>query len=171
MDIAKALSGGDKRSIGRSNDVATYVLAHGAAVPGLVALLRHPDAVVRMRAADALEKLSARKAEWLTPFADDILAAAEPEEQEICWHAAQILPRLDLDAAQLKATVALMRGLLGHESRIVRVFALTGLVDLSRRDHSLRPMAGTAVQTATMSGIPSLAARARKLQRQLGKDG
>jgi tagatose-1,6-bisphosphate aldolase len=171
MNIVEALSGGDRRSIGRSNEVAAYALAHRSAVPELVAALEHQDAVVRMRAADALEKLSVRKAEWLTPHAGAILAAAgRRQDQEICWHAAQVLPRLDLDAAQHGMSVTLLRDLLAHRSRIVRASALAGLVDLSQRDPALRDQAAALVRKASMSGIPSLEARARKLLRRLGKN-
>jgi hypothetical protein len=171
MRIADALSGGDRRSIGRSNDVAAYVLGCRSAVPELVAALENENAVVRMRAADSLEKLSAKKPEWLNPFAGAILAAAtHRDEQEICWHAAQILPRLDLDATQHQNAVSLLIGFLNNNSRIVRTFALTGLVDLALHDQTLRDKVVPLVQSATTSGIPSLEARARKLLRRLGKD-
>lgn len=171
MDIAQSLTGGDRRSIGRSNDVVSYVQHHKSALPELVAALTNKEAVVRMRAADVLEKSSASHAEWLGPFAQDIMiAAAERGEKEICWHAAQILPRLELDALRKEAEIDLLFGFLDEESRILRAFALTGLVQFAQGDRALRERVMPLVRSASKSGVPSLEARAKKLRKQLGKE-
>ena len=57
MDIASALAGGDRRSIGRANEVASFVLAHAEHLPDLIDGLGHADPVIRMRCADAAEKV------------------------------------------------------------------------------------------------------------------
>lgn len=54
--ILKKLSGGGRGSIGRSNEVVTEVLARPANFRHVFAGLTSDDAVVRMRAADAVEK-------------------------------------------------------------------------------------------------------------------
>lgn len=168
MNIAHALSGGDRRSIGRSNDVVSYILKHKSALPELVLALKSDDVVVRMRAADALEKLTISNADWLDPYAQNILAAVTANgEQEIRWHAAQILPRLRLTAAQRETSVELLFEFMVDKSRIVQSFALTGLVDFAEKDHALRDKVLPVVHRATTSGIPSVEARARKLLKRM----
>ena len=164
LDIHKALSSGDRRSIGRANEVVSFVLGNEAALPDLVAALGNKNEVVRMRAADAIEKVSAIRPDLVTPFADDLLdAVAIWNQQEINWHAAQILPRLDLAPVQQNMAISALFGFLAQKSRILRTFALTGLVEFTKRDPSLRDQVIPEVQRAAASGIPSLEVRARKL--------
>jgi len=55
------------------------------------------DAVVRMRAADAAEKISLEKPELLQPFKAEILGLAdENQQQAVQWHMALMMPRLQL---------------------------------------------------------------------------
>jgi HEAT repeat protein len=169
LDIIGALSGIDRRSIGRANDVVAFVLRHKSALPELVGALASENAIVRMRASDALEKVSAKHPEWLSPHAESILdAAAKRDEQEVCWHAAQILPRLDLTPDQQDAAVRLLFGFLDKPSRILRSFALTGLVEFAIRNAVPQDRVMREVRRARTSGIPSLEARARKLAKRLG---
>jgi len=95
------LRGGDRRSIGRPNAVAQEVVGSPRRFPELVAGLWHPDALVRMRAGDALEKVSRHHPGWLWPLRGDLLGLARiVEEHEARWHLAQILPRLGLRGAR-----------------------------------------------------------------------
>ena len=52
------LSGGDRRSIGRADEVATEVVAVPELFPALMEAVEHPDEIVRMRASDAVEKVT-----------------------------------------------------------------------------------------------------------------
>ncbi len=170
MDIQEALSGGDRRTVGRIKEVVAHILAHPDALPDLVAALDAEEAVVRMRAADALEKVSAQHADWVAPFAEDILAVATRRvDQEIRWHAAQTLPRLGLDPGQRNRAVALFTDCLNAESRILRAFALTGLVEFALTDPALRARVEPLVEEALTSDVPSYAARARKLRKRLDR--
>ena len=67
----KKLSGGDRRSIGRSNDVVADVLARPAQAPRLLKILigalASPDPVLRMRAADAVEKITMQRPDFYSP--------------------------------------------------------------------------------------------------------
>ena len=66
------LMGGDRRSIGRVDEVLELVLGQPKRVGELAKLLWDSDAVVRMRAADALEKISRERPEWIENFKDEI---------------------------------------------------------------------------------------------------
>ena len=55
------LTGGDRRSISRANEVVQALLQlSSAAVAQLICLMQDPDSIVRMRAADALENFRAK---------------------------------------------------------------------------------------------------------------
>ena len=66
--IRSMLSGGDRRSIGRSNEVAGLVLRRPRYFRKLIECLWNDDPVVRMRAADAAEKASRQRPALLKPF-------------------------------------------------------------------------------------------------------
>ena len=83
------LQGGDRRSIGNSNRVAALILGRPERLPELMQCLWSADAIVRMRAADAAEKVSAKQPALLTPFKADLLALADETTQaELRWHLA-----------------------------------------------------------------------------------
>jgi hypothetical protein len=56
--ILALLEGGDRRTIGRADDVAAFVSDHPELFPKLIAGLWSADPLVRMRAADATEKVT-----------------------------------------------------------------------------------------------------------------
>jgi len=58
--LLKMLSGGDRRSIGRSEEAAGEVLANPLLFKELVRGMASEDPIVRMRAADAAEKVTAQ---------------------------------------------------------------------------------------------------------------
>lgn len=58
--LLEKLAGGDCRSIGRSNKVVADVLRNPSLFPGVFAGLLEEDPLIRMRAADAIEKITAR---------------------------------------------------------------------------------------------------------------
>ena len=94
--ILDELKGGDRRSIGRSNHVVAQVRHCPLLLPVLIQGMQHPDELVRMRAADAAEKLTVTNPEWLQPFRVQLIQlAAGATQQELKWHLAQILPRLE----------------------------------------------------------------------------
>ena len=95
--ILDQLRGGDRRSIGRVPQVVEEVSKNLELVGELVVGLVSDDPIIRMRAADALEKVSKGHPALLNPFKEILLnAAADSEQQEVRWHMAQMLPRLKL---------------------------------------------------------------------------
>lgn len=133
--------------------------------PELVERLSDPDANVRMRAADALERLSRNEPALLDPLSDDLLAVGERTEQaEVRWNLARLLPRLSLSTAQRTEAAELLADWFADESsRMVRACALQAVVDLAESDGSLRAAAAEMLGEAMRSPVPSLAARARRI--------
>src|SRR5262249_30111215 len=162
--IAEQLRGGDRRSIGISNRVAALALEQPRIFDQLVFALWDSDPIVRMRAADAAEKASARAPILLVPHKAEILGLlAEAIQPELRWHLAQMVPRLELRAAERNHALSSLRLYLSDDSSIVRTFALQALTDLAKQDTSLLPSVLDLVRQATKSGTPAMRARSRKL--------
>jgi hypothetical protein len=95
--LLKELSGGDLRSSGRANHIVARVAREPALFRQLFRGLSSRDRIVRMRAADAIEKITVDRPELLLPYKRDLLElAASSGEKEFRWHMALLLPRLKL---------------------------------------------------------------------------
>jgi hypothetical protein len=124
-----------------------------------------------MRTADAVEKITAKHADWLKPYKRRLLGpVAAIEQQEVRWHVAQLLPRLALTTKERSKAVAILLGYLDDKSAIVRTFSLQALADIAERDEALRPTVVDLLQVALSSGSPAMRARARKLLTRLERD-
>jgi hypothetical protein len=168
--IAERLKGSDLRSIGDANAVADELVSKPGLVAEAVRLLSADDAVLRARTADALEKASAIAPAILRPHKRALLrVAAAARQQEVRWHLAQMLPRLELTVRERAHVVALVRSYLDDPSRIVAVCALHALWDLAVTRQGTRPQwARALVRRYATEGAPSLRARARRLLREDG---
>jgi hypothetical protein len=92
-EILGKLEGGDRRSIGRADEVVSNVLEDPALLDALFQGIYSDDALVRMRTADAVEKISAKRPEYLQPYKQDLLqVVSQIEQQEVRWHLAQMIP-------------------------------------------------------------------------------
>ncbi|MDH4082203.1 MAG: hypothetical protein OEV99_01330 [Nitrospira sp.] len=166
--VLDTLKGGDRRSIGRSNQVVKIVRRRPALFPALIDGMYHEDELVRMRAADAVEKLTVTNPEWLRPFKRRLIGlAACAEQQELRWHLAQMLPRLELSRRDRMVVAAIFRGYLQDQSRIVKTFAMQSLADLAMQDPRLRNSIRPLISSLTKTGSPSMKSRGRKLMLQL----
>jgi HEAT repeat protein len=168
--LLQRLSGGDRRSIGAADEVVAEVLEDlelfGVVFEGML----DDDPVVRMRAADVAEKVSAEHPECLAPYKARLLAqVAASEQQEVRWHVAQMLPRLALSAKERDAAVSLLLGYLEDKSKIVKTFSMQALADLALRDERLRPRVVPVLQALTATGSPAMKSRGRRLLEDLMK--
>lgn len=164
MPFAHMLSGGDRRSIGRSHQVVREVLADPGRFDELFAALTADDPVVRVRAADAAEKISAVHPELLRPSKAALLGAlARSGDKAVRWHVAQILPRLRWNRRERRRVYEVLTNYLDDGSRIVKTFAMQALVDLTFQDPGLRPAVLRRVKRLTMSGSPAMHARGHTL--------
>src|SRR6266568_5044735 len=162
--ILSRLEGGDGRTIGRSDEVAAIVSKNPGLFPKLIAGLWSEDPLVRMRAADATEKVTRRNRELLQPYKKELLGLmADTKEQELRWHLAVMVPRLPLNTKERQFAASLLNSYLEDRSSIVRTFALQGLADLAQDDPSIRPTVIEALRESTRNGTPAMKARSRKL--------
>jgi hypothetical protein len=167
-DLLALLTGADRRSIGRADEVAAMILKHPMLFAELIAGLWDVDRVVRMRAADAVEKVSRKQPELLVPFNAELLGLlAEASEQELRWHLAQMAPRLRLTGKERLRAASLLKDYLDDHSSIVKTFAIQALADLANADPALLPDTVELLEQAVRSGTPAMRARARKLLARL----
>ena len=158
------LAGGDLRSLGRVNSVATLVLEKPERFPELLQCLWSDDAVVRMRAADAAEKISRDKLQLVQPYKAEMLGLAdETQQQEVQWHLALMLPRLNLTARERQRAAARLKEYLNARSSIVKTLALQGLYDLAHQDEELQSEVTQLLEEARRAGTAAMKARARNL--------
>jgi hypothetical protein len=166
----RTLQGGDRRSIGNSNRIAAHVLRNPRELPELIECLWSDDPVVRMRAADAAEKVSLKRPDLLDPFKTELLGlAAEATQAELRWHLALVLPRLSLDKLERARARAALQRYLTDRSSIVKTWALHGMTELSKGDAMLEAEMLDLLERASRTGTPAMKARSRKLIKQLQK--
>ena len=168
--ILRKLEGGDRRSIGRSGEVVAEVLGKPALFGPLFGGLSVEDPVVRARAADAVEKITAVHPEWLHPYTANLLGPlASCEQIEVRWHVAQMLPRVRWNARERQRVADILRGYLHDSSSIVKTCAMQALADLTRQAPDLRPAVLRQLQQLAVVGTPAMKARGRKLLAELKK--
>ncbi|MGB8730298.1 MAG: hypothetical protein WCC99_03560 [Candidatus Sulfotelmatobacter sp.] len=167
-NILELLKGGDRRSIGRSEQVGTMVSKNLQLFPKLIVGLWSKDRLVRMRAADAAEKVTRKNPELLAPYRKELLGLlGETKEQELRWHLAVMVPRLALNSKERQRAISLLNSYMQDRSSIVKTFALQGLADLAHADASIRSTVIEILREATRSGTPAMKARSRKLLHEL----
>jgi hypothetical protein len=169
--ILRKLEGGDRRSIGRSNEVVAEVLGKGKLFGALFAGLSVDDPVVRARAADAVEKISTVHPEYLGPYRAKLVGElARCEQKEVRWHVAQMLPRLRWNTRERQQVCDILKDYLRDSSSIVKTFAMQALADLTTQAPALRPAVLRQLQDLTAHGTPAMRARGRKLLAALSRN-
>jgi hypothetical protein len=168
--LLEKLSGGDFRSIGHSEEVAKTVLADPSLFAILMSGLTSDDPLIRMRAADAAEKVTRQHPDWLGPYIDKLInEIAAIDQQEVRWHAAMMFTRLELTRAERSQVFETLKHWLNDKSRIVQTFSLQALADLSKQDPSLRSEVRRLIKGKIKSGAPSVQSRGKKLLQEMVK--
>lgn len=162
--ILALLKGGDRRSIGRADEVAATVSKNLALFPELMKGWWSEDPLVRMRAADATEKITRDNPDLLRPYRRELLGLmAQAKQQELRWHLAAIVPRLPLNSKERKFVSPLLRSYLEDRSSIVKTSALQALADLAVGHPSTRPGVIQLLRHSARNGTPAMKARSRRL--------
>lgn len=166
--ISALLKGGDRRSIGRSSQVVKLVSRAPRRFAELIQCLWSDDPIVRMRAADAVEKVSVVRPELLKPYKTELLGLlAEAEQIELRWHLAQMIPRLPLTESERRRAAETLQLYLEDRSSIVRTFALQALADISGNNPVLRSQVKEILEQSVVRGTAAMRARARRLLKEL----
>ena len=164
--------GRDRRSLGRAGLVIALVTADAERFDELFACLGDSDPLVRVRAADAVEKLTRARPELLARHKRWLLETLPHDsESQVRRHASQMLARLDLNAAEHVQAVATLTRLLDDDSRFVQTAALDSLAKFAARDDILRPAVRALLADRLQDGSSAVRARARSLLKALPADG
>lgn len=164
MSLRHELSRGDMRTTGQSEKIVARMLRHPQHFDELMRLILDDDPRVRMRAADAAEKISAQRPEYLFPYKKFILKNIAPiPQQEVRWHVCQMIPRLRLNNHERVAAVSVLKSYLQDKSAIVRTFAMQALYDLSIDDRVLRAPTLALIAHLAKTGTPAMRSRGKKL--------
>ncbi len=168
--LLQKLTGDDRRSIGKSNEVVAEVLTRPALFRLVFEGLLDDDPIIRMRAADAVEKITAKRPEYLRPYKKKLLRdVAGINQPEVRWHVALMIPRLRLTRNERAEALNLLVGFLQDKGSIVRAFAMQALADLAAQDVSLESQVIPMLQALTETGTPAMRARGRKLLESLNR--
>jgi len=161
--ILQKLTGGDKRSIGKSDEVVAEVLADPSLFGVLIDGMQSNDPLIRMRAADAAEKTTVDHPDYLQLHKNVLIqkVAAIPQ-QEVRWHLAQMFPRLQTSNTERRQIFDILLNFLGDKSKIVQTFSLQAMADLALVDETLRTRVIEILQGKLEDGSPAVSGRAKK---------
>jgi hypothetical protein len=174
--VVATLAGGDRRSIGRADEVAAQAVHDPALLEMLFRTMLGEgaygaDPCVRLRCADAAEKATNGRLDLLRPFRTALFRAAGSGEAEVRWHVAQMLPRLSLTRQGRARVAAVLRRYLDDDSRIVRACAVEGLAQLALAGPELHAEVLQLIRSLLQAGSPAVRARARRMLTALVKRG
>jgi hypothetical protein len=163
--LTQLLMGNDRRRLNNLKIVLESVTDQKH-FDGLFALIFHHERTLVMRAADAVEKITVKKPQYLKPHKLQLLSMLKNADHiELRWHLAQLVSRLDLSSSELSDTIHILQYwvLNRNESKIVRVNALQAVFDISRKHPEFTAAFERIANSIKSEPIPSLQARLRKL--------
>jgi hypothetical protein len=162
--LLQKLDGGDLRSIGRVDEVVQEVVADTSLSSELMAGLRMTNPLIRMRCADALEKVSRKVPHILRPHRAELRSMLlKPQPKEVLWHLLLIAPRLTWRSHDLPGIIAAATKALSDSSSIVKVCGLQALVNLLPQLPEYRPQVLSHIRNAIKSGTPAMRTRGKRL--------
>lgn len=163
-NLIELLSAGDLRTTGKVDEVVGMVRKRPAQFKELVLGMTADDPGVRMRASDAVEKLSLEHPDWLKPYKALLLGKiSRIEQQEVRWHLAQLIPRLKLTPRERTRAAGILESFLSDKSRIVQTMSLQALADLAPADPQLLERVVGLLKKHAKSGSPAVKNRCGKL--------
>lgn len=172
MSILDKLRGGDLRSIGRSNEVARDIEKNVSLFETVFKGIYDSDPLIRMRSADVIEKVTQNKPELLSNHTSEVISIlTTAKQQEVCWHMAQIAPRLAYSPNEENEIIKALKRYLTHKSKIVRVSAMESLVNIAERNRSILNEVMEIIKMQEATGSPAIQVRGRKLLKRLNVKG
>jgi len=88
---------------------------------------------------------------------------ARIEQQEVRWHVAQMIPRLELSREERAVAVEILIHYSDDKSKIVKTFAMQALADLAEEHLDLRAQVVELLEELVQTGSPAMQSRGRKL--------
>ena len=171
MNLLSKLKGGDLRSIGKADEVARQIGDNQKLFDEIFQGIFDTDPIIRMRAADAIEKVSQKYPQLLKKHKNKILKnLVNFEQQEVKWHIALMVSYLNLTTIESeKVFTELSKWANDDKSKIVRVNSMQALADISMKKNNIKAKTLALIKEQMETGTPSLMSRGRKLLKQLNK--
>ncbi|KAB2864571.1 MAG: hypothetical protein F9K39_04660 [Exiguobacterium chiriqhucha] len=168
MDIREVLSGGDLRSIGHVDAVVAYVGNDPDRFSELMTGLTDDRPVVRMRSADAMEKVTRRHPKLLRAHQASLFEQLQIATQQEVWHLAQLMPRMTWTEEEASGIVHVLTDWIDTEtSAIVIVNALQAMFDLSAVHPRFHDELKALLESQLETGSPAVKSRSKKLLQKL----
>jgi hypothetical protein len=166
--VLAKLKGGDRRSIGRADEVVSDIKKNQSLFKEVFKGVYDDDPVIRMRSADVVEKITRENPGLLAGFEKAIIEdLSQIEQQEVCWHLALLLPRLSYTKTQEKEILEILKRYLAHKSKIVNVNAMEALAMLATKNTAILQDVKRIIKSKVASGSPAIQARGKKLLKRL----
>lgn len=170
--LRELLTGGDRRSIARSNAALILLRADRSRVAELVKLVADRDWLVVMRAADLLEKLAHERPAWIQRFRRLFIGSlADNESWEIRLQIARTLPLLRWTPDERPQVLRILRRYVNDPQLFVKAWALDSLARFAENDPGLMLVVRRLLRTFKQSGRPALRSRAARIQARLRSAG
>ncbi len=163
--IKAILTGGNPRSLERTEEAVTLVLGNRTRLHELYGCLLEEDEILRMRASDAFEKVCRQRPEWVQAYVPQLLTeVALIDQPSVQWHLAQILGEVELTPKQRAAARSILkRNLTEKKDWIVVNYSMETLAKLSKDDGQLRTEVLVILKGLLSDPHKSIATRAHKL--------
>ena len=166
--LRKWLSGGDRRSIGQSNRVRSFVEKNPESMADIAALVDDEDWLVSQRALDLLEKFAHDHPGFVEPFKQVFIGPlAESDKWEVRLQIVRALPLFHWQADELPRVKAILSENVTHPQTFVKAWALNSLAILAEQDLKLRPLVLLTLTAFENSSSKALQARARKIRQRM----
>ena len=168
-ELLVLLQGGDRRSIGKVDDVIKLIKKSPSLFSDLFEGFYSDSSIVRMRTADAVEKISRVHPEYLSPYRKQLInEISDSTQKEVRWHLAQIFPRLKATGKEKEKIIKILFHYLDDNSKIVQTCSIQALSDLALHDAKLRKKVIPLLKKLSLEGSPAVKNRAGKLWEKLG---
>lgn len=162
--IYSQLRGGDLRSIGNADKIAKDAENNPTLVSQLVRGLKISEPVVRMRCADALEKLTRKHPLHLQAYRNELLTLLDPEQpKELLWHIVQMVPRIIWPVTKIEEVFKSLEDCLASNSSIVKVSVMQSLFELIDQKPSQASKVKKLLLKLSQTGSPAMKSRGTKL--------
>ncbi len=167
--VLQKLKGGDLRSIGRVDEVVQDILRNPTLFEEVFEGVLDDDPIVRMRSADALEKVSSKHPEYLQPFKKRLInEVSKIKQQEVRWHIAQMFSYLEVNERERDQIINILLSYIDtSDSKIVKTFSMQTLADFAGKDKVVRPKILKILEELVKTGSPAMKSRGRKLIKKL----
>lgn len=166
--LRELLTGGDRRSIARSNVALGLLRADRSRVAELVKPMDDPDWLVVMRATDLLEKLAHEHPAWVQRYRRVFIGPlADHDSWEIRLRIARALPLLRWTPDERLKVLSILRRYVTDSQIFVKAWALDSLACFAERDPGLKSLVRRLLRTFTQSDSPALRSRAAHIEVRL----